>query len=464
MTSFLTWQPHLWALFMKLYRSAWAIPMAFLMALVLKFFFPNICAKIGTLAPFYDSMWQFTCLPIVFITVVTSVERMITMASLRKINVASLACFFLCTLMAFGLGIGLARLFSISMDLTKPADMQKLILEDMKIPEKTMEESLVVHTENRLYQFVSDSIPENVFSALASGHVAQIIISAILLGIGLKYVSKHMREKFERYMNVAQEAFHGLSAWLLPFLALGLFLDSCLYFARMKDLPALIAGWKYVCVCFAAFFLMSAIAIVVLCHTLRTPFRTMMQELYESIVLVFSTNEVMVAIPMFLKNITLPSARHKQVLSFMMPFSSSIFVFGRIFQYTIITIIIVDMYNVSMDFYHYATFFLIIFFASIPTMMLDQGITTIFRTMGLPMPFAITFFPLVDWIFEPLRAIVTFLLHAASGVWLTNRFFNSPKRMRHKKKIPSETATLPKMPRKNQEQKIVLSVASRQKS
>src|SRR5690606_21576604 len=138
--------------------------------------------------------------PLIFCSIVLGIAGMEDVKKIGKVGVKALLYFQLSTMAAMLLGV-------LVINLVKPGEGMHV---DPKTLDTTEVSSYIEESEHQggVKDFLLDIIPENVFGALSSGNLLQVLFFAVLFGYGLSKIGT----KAEPAMRVMQSFLDGLFA------------------------------------------------------------------------------------------------------------------------------------------------------------------------------------------------------------------------------------------------------------
>lgn len=173
---------------------------AILIGILIGHFYPSIGVAMKPLGDGFIKLIKMVIAPLIFCSVVLGIAGMEDVKKIGKVGAKSLLYFQGSTFIAMFLGVAVINLL-------KPG-------EGMHVNPNTLDATAVASyidgdaTQKGITEFLLDIIPDNVFGALASGNLLQVLFFAILFGFGLS----HIRNKAEPVLNVMQSFLDGLFA------------------------------------------------------------------------------------------------------------------------------------------------------------------------------------------------------------------------------------------------------------
>ena len=149
-----------------------------------QFFTFNYIQPLGDV---FMRLLQLIAVPLVIASLVTGLAQMKDIASLGRMGIRSLILFLTTTSLAVAIGLGIANLVKPGEQL--PSQVRTQLQESYTTSEAGNGQLLTrqQQVENQpALQFITDSVPKNIFGAASdNGNMLQVITFALLLGLSL---------------------------------------------------------------------------------------------------------------------------------------------------------------------------------------------------------------------------------------------------------------------------------------
>src|SRR5690606_35063966 len=174
---------------------------AIVIGILIGHFYPSVGVELKPLGDGFIKLIKMVIAPLIFCSIVLGIAGMEDVKKIGKVGVKSLVYFQGSTFVAMFLGVATINLF-------RPG-------EGMHVNPATLDSSSVASyidsskTQKSVTEFLLDIIPENVFGALSSGNLLQVLFFAVLFGFGLSKVS---RKAATPALQVMQSFLDGLFA------------------------------------------------------------------------------------------------------------------------------------------------------------------------------------------------------------------------------------------------------------
>ncbi len=176
------------------------VVVAIVIGILIGHFYPSLGVQLKPLGDGFIKLIKMVIAPLIFCSIVLGIAGMEDVKKIGKVGVKALLYFQLSTIAAMLLGV-------MVINVVKPG-------EGMHVNPKTLDtsevSSYITQSEHQrsIKDFLLDIIPENVFGALSSGNLLQVLFFAVLFGYGLSRIGG----KAEPAIRVMQSFLDGLFA------------------------------------------------------------------------------------------------------------------------------------------------------------------------------------------------------------------------------------------------------------
>ncbi len=178
----------------------------------------------------FVSFLKMLVVPLVFASVYVAISGLGGLEKLRQIGLKTIGLYVLTTALAVLAAIVAMNLFPIG----EPVSAEGLSYEKAEQVEPFS-----------LSRMLLSFIPTNIFNALATGSLMQVIVFAILFAVASLYLEeKHHRAMLDVFTGVS-EAMLKLASWVVHFTPLGVF-SLISYVVADQGIQVLIDLWKYI--------------------------------------------------------------------------------------------------------------------------------------------------------------------------------------------------------------------------
>jgi Na+/H+-dicarboxylate symporter len=262
-----------------------------------------------------------------------------------------------------------------------------------------------------IYQMLLDIFPKNIVAAMAQGNMLQIIVFAILVGLGLL----HAQEPGRRLLAVCEDANALMLRLVVMIMNLAPFAVFCLvtHVFAVKGIEILIPLIVYVSTVIAALLLHATLtygtlfAVFVRANPVR-----FIKKLYPALLFAFSTASSAATMPITLRLVEKVLGVRNSVASFTVPMGATLNMDGTAIMQGVATAFIAGAYGVDLVFADYLMVILTATLASIGTAAVPSaGLVTlsiVLLQVGLPAE-AIGLIIGVDRLLDMIRTAVNVL-------------------------------------------------------
>lgn len=287
--------------------------------------------------------------PVVFFSLTVGTSSMDSMLGVGRLGLKSVLLYLLTTAMAVTLALSLAVFFHIGSNMHLPA-----------------KQSFQAGAAPSLREVLLQAIPTNPVQAMAQGHMLQIIVFAIFLGVALTALSQQVQQVKRAVQQFNQLFMHmiGMVMSLAPF---GVFCLVAHVFARLGWgallhllgyflLVLLVLGLQLSCVYSLLLLLLARINPWYFFKSMRAP-----------LLFAFGVSSSSASIPLVLQTVQSRLGVANRVSSFVIPLGATINMDGTAIMQGVATVFIAHAYSVHLGLTGYLTVIVMATLASIGT-------------------------------------------------------------------------------------------------
>lgn len=173
---------------------------AIIIGILIGHFFPDIGIQLKPLGDGFIKLIKMVVAPLIFCSIVLGIAGMDDVKKVGKVGLKAVIYFQALTFVAMFLGLGIINLL-------KPGEGMNI--DPASLDTSSVESYIQGGAERRgVKEFLLDIIPENVFGALATGNLLQVLFFAVLFGFALSKIGS----KAEPALRVMQSFLDGLFA------------------------------------------------------------------------------------------------------------------------------------------------------------------------------------------------------------------------------------------------------------
>ena len=193
-------------------------------------------------------------------------------------------------------------------------------------------------------------IPTNIFHALSSGAMMQIIVFAILFGIASLYLSKNQQEPLVNLFTSISETMLKMAEWVILMTPIGVF-SLISYVIAEQGIEVIFGLYKYVLlvvgvILFHALFTLPA---VLKFFAKVNPYKYL-SEVREAPIMAFSTASSAATLPVSLRVVEEMGGVEKKNASFVLPLGATVSMDGTAAYLTVAVLYIANLAGVALSF------------------------------------------------------------------------------------------------------------------
>jgi proton glutamate symport protein len=424
----------------KAAKSPIAIFIGLLTGIYLGLYQKEVSYYIAPLGRIYLSCLQMTIIPLIFASVATSFTNLLasheTKAYLKKIfNV-----FLLLLLLASGLGMMAALILKPGLGLDKNPDLTKIMNKSGIViaREVTENDPIELNNAKSLINFLTESVPSNLFSSFAEGKVLQLIVFTIIFGIAISYLQTQRREEMLRLLDGVHETFQLIIGGAIRLLPVGV----CFLIAEQLSgitFEILVSMLKFVFMAIGAMTVFFFLCSLIIWHNSSLGYFESLAKMKNSIIVTLTTSNSLVALPSATETLVKDFKYDEKIIDLVLPLGIVICRYGNILYFAFATVFISQLYNIPLDMPAY----IIILLGSILAGLTTSGstgiitlsmMTIILEPLGLPFGAALVLFIAIDPIIDPFRSLLIVYANCTAACIIGNTY------EKRKKQVPSKSA------------------------
>jgi len=378
---------------------------AFVLAIILGSIFGS---SIDFLKPFGDlflRLIKFIIAPLILSTLVVGVAGTSNPKQLGRIGFKTISYYLVTT--AIAIIIGLAVAFTVS-----PGKGITMSTEGLNIPEAATQEPQSAITT------ILNIIPENPFTALASGNILQIIFFALFIGLAITFVGEKAQPVYRFFEGFAEVMYKitGIVMKVAPLGILGLLAPVVGQYGLAVLLPLVkvIAAVYIACILHAVIVYSSAVKM----WGKMSPIK-FFKGISPAALVAFSTASSAGTLPVTIKNTNENLGVPNKISSFVLPLGATINMDGTAIYQGVAVVFIAQFYNLNLSFTQLLTVVLITILASIGTAGVPGSgmimLAMVLSSVNMPLE-GIALIAGIDRILDMMRTTVNIVGDASAAV------------------------------------------------
>ena len=401
----------------KILKSPLTILLSIVLGVVFGFYCKDLAIAFGPIGDAYLSFFQMSVIPILFTAIVSSLAQLMKDKNAQK-YITRIIFVFLAVLAVtaiYGTVLGLAAKPGAELGDKTTATLNKIIKtstknldQEMALMSPEMDQSA---KKTSLLDFFLHIIPSNIFTALSSGMVLEIVFFSIIFGIAVGFIRDSSSMFLLDLAKSLLESFQKLINWTMYGLPFGLFFLIGKQIAQV-GVEIFFAMIKFIIVFYVGGFVAFLLCTIVIWIRSRekNPFKVL-HTLIDPIVISFATRNSFAVLPSSissLNNLHFKSTTTNLVF----PLGVTVLRFGNILYFALGACFVAQIYGATLSI---PSIFIIIvgsLFAGTATagasgLLTLPMLSIILDPLGLPVESILIVFMAIDSLIDPMR---TFLI------------------------------------------------------
>lgn len=368
---------------------------------------PEYAEAMGPVADIFMNIVKMCVLPIV----VTSISLSVAHFMLKKLphsilRISTIMVITLITCSVLGSSIALLLQPGANID-PSSSEVVKELLESASQSRMTLDEPLEARLTTGAIQVILGAIPSNIFNALASNSIFQVIIFSLIFGFALGKFSEydsHIMELFRQTLEV----FTSLFETLIFYFPLVLVLLLAKAIAEVGP-HILVTLGSFVLKFYVAVLILFIISTLVIVIRTKTGLGTVLQIMRDPIIISLASGSSPASLPSSILSMERFNFDPNLVKLFI-PLGAVMAQFGQILYFGFCAIFALQLYGIDLSLVQYIVLSLVIVLAGLSTA--GQGgeislnsLAIVLTPIGIPLSGMLPLLHAVDPIINPLRTL-----------------------------------------------------------
>ncbi len=297
-------------------------------------FLPEWALAQKALGKAFVAFLKMLVVPLVFASIYVAISGLGGLDQLRRIGLKTIMLYVMTTALAVMLAIVAMNLFPIG-DAVSSAGLSYDKAKDV--------------APFSLSAMLLSFIPTNIFSALATGSMMQVIVFAVLFGVASLYLEeKHHSVMLDVFTGIS-EAMLKLARWVILFTPLGVF-SLISYVVADQGIDTLISLWKYILLVLGVLLLHGLLTLpaVMMLFSRVNPW-AYLNKIKEVPLMAFSTASSAATLPVSMRVAVEKGGIKKETASFVLPLGATVSMDGTAAYLTIAVLYIANLAGASMS-------------------------------------------------------------------------------------------------------------------
>lgn len=405
----------------RLLKKPWFVLLSMFFGILVGILNKDVAVAISPIGDAYLAFLSMCVIPIMFTALFTSIGRLLSSRDIRYYLKRTIVVFLIGLFItsAIGLGIGAVGNPGRGLDQKTLETLGKVLIEAEGDVSKNDQTNQNLTGSN----FVSMIIPSNIFKALYEGNSLQILFVSIVLGITIGLLPSEKSAQLLEFTDIVFSVFEKAISLAMYFLPVGLL---CMMAGQvaLTGIHILLSMTKFVILVHTASLLLILLSSVLIAYKSKIPVFYLINELREPIIIAFGTRNSYATMPIVFDTLRDKFQLPESLINLVVPLSIVVCRYSMIIVFTIGTIFIAQLYNISIGFNE----LVFIFFGSVlaafagagaPGMVAISMINLVLTPLGLPTGAAIILLLAVNAIIDPILTVINIYLTCISAIAIT---------------------------------------------
>ena len=191
-------------------------------------------------------------------------------------------------------------------------------------------------------------IPTNIFHALSSGSMMQIIVFAIFFGVASLHLKAAQQEIMLNFFNVVADAMLNIAEWIIKLTPIGVF-SLISYVIAQQGIEVILGLWKYILVVVGVIIFHALVTLpsIMYLFTKLNPF-SYLSKIREAPVMAFSTASSAATLPISMRVAEEEGGVDKKTASFVLPLGATVSMDGTAAYLSVAVLYIANLAGVDL--------------------------------------------------------------------------------------------------------------------
>lgn len=298
-------------------------------------FLPSLALEQQVIGNVFVSLLKMIVVPLVFASIFIAIAGLGTLEELKKIGFKTLGLYMLTTALAVLLAIVAMNIFNIgdAIDSTGLAFDKAASVQDVTFS-----------------SMILSFIPTNVFNALTSGAMMQIIVFSILLSIASLYLKESEKSLLLNFFTAISNAMLEMAKWVIKLTPIGVF-SLISYIVAKQGIGTILNLWEYVLLVLAVLIIHGVVSLPIVLKIFAkiNPYEYL-SKVKEVSLMAFSTASSAATLPVSIKVSQEKGGVSKETAGFVLPLGATVSMDGTAAYLTIAVLYIANLAGVPLDF------------------------------------------------------------------------------------------------------------------
>lgn len=413
------------------------------------FYHKQLVPALSPIANFYTNMLQITVIPIIGITILTNMTRLLSHGS-DNAFIGKTLLVFIVALFATGTFAVIAGYFMQPGEgMSNDPNIMHIVEESggSRVREVTLDDPIEKNQSVSIVNFLVDTVPHNIFESLSEANMLQIIVFCVLFSVFCGLVSRSDKKERLKSLGDYLPVLYKINEKVLFFLPFGSF---CLLATQLSNTTgsALITILNLALTMLSVIGVLTIMCSIILWRCSGTGYFETLKALFETLLMAFSTQSSIICVPRAVNAMTQKLGFDAQKVELTIPLGVPLCQFSTICFYAIGSIFVANIFNEKLDFAGYA----FVVLAAVMTSFAASGVkgviyyslmSSILAPLGIPLGNAVALFIAVDPLVDPFGTVFHMYATCCSAAICCH----TPKKKRREKEPHGQSEPIsPKLP------------------
>jgi len=297
-------------------------------------FFPEIALKQKVIGTAFVYFLKMLVVPLVFASIFVAIMGLGSIEHLKRMGIKTIGLYMLTTALAVLLAILAMNLFPIGEAVSSHG--LSFAKADSIAP---------FSVESMILSF----IPKNIFAALGSGSMMQIIVFAIFFGVASLYLPKEQQAPLVNFFTSVSEAMLKMAEWIIALTPIGVF-SLISYVIAEQGIEVVLGLYKYMLMVIAVILVHGLVTLpaVLRLFTKVNPYRYL-SDIREAPIMAFSTASSAATLPISMRVVEEIGGVEKKNASFVLPLGATVSMDGTAAYLSIAVLYIANLAGVALS-------------------------------------------------------------------------------------------------------------------
>ena len=298
-------------------------------------FAPELALKQKVIGTMFVYFLKMIVVPLVFASIFVAILGLGSIEHLKRMGLRTIGLYMLTTALAVLTAIIAMNIFSIG--------------------EKVSSAGLAFHKASTIAPFSFENmilsfIPTNIFHALGSGSMMQIIVFAIMFGVATLYLKEEQQRPLKEFFTSVSEAMLVIAEWIIKLTPIGVF-SLISYVIADQGIGVVLGLYKYMLVVVGVILFHGLITLptVLKLFAKVNPYKYL-SAVREAPIMAFSTASSAATLPVSMRVVEEIAGVDKKTASFVLPLGATVSMDGTAAYLSVAVLYIANLAGVPLSF------------------------------------------------------------------------------------------------------------------